>query len=325
MNPNPKLNLYLSRSRYQQQIRTKPEEPVDDNSPEHSHPGRSRESSPLPVPMPLPVLHPSIFSEEGLLAYAIDSIHPPQDASPPVEQVRPDSQMSSSNHTVKAQDHTPDPAVQYNTYADFYAKDPRRRKTPLLHVKPLPNNQPLPKPEREYDSYADFYANDPRRTTHVDDRPLPALMKKKKEAGKSADRSSLPQSSSKPSKILIPSKAPADPPRLTESKRHRRPDSRPAAIAKPRPPRTLPSRLIYLVHPAGSLHPAHPSCYRASNLPLEVTVTAATTNLVATTSRALTLQGLPRPRLHRHLADTGIRASAVTHHRYPYRRRLLLC
>jgi len=32
--------------------------------------------------------------------------------------------------------------VQHDTYADFYAKDPRRRRTPLLHVKPLPNNQP---------------------------------------------------------------------------------------------------------------------------------------------------------------------------------------
>jgi hypothetical protein len=213
----------------------KPEEPADHNSPEHSHPGRSRESSPLPVPVPLPVLHPSIFSEEGLLAYAIDAIHPPE-AFPPIEQVRPDSQMTSSNHTVKAQDYTPDAAVQHDTYADFYAKDPRRRKTPLLHVKPLPNNQPLPKPEREYDSYADFYANDPRRTTHVDDRPLPALVKKKKEAGKSADRSSLPQSSSKPSKIMISSKAPADPPRLTESKHHRRPDSRPRRHREASPP-----------------------------------------------------------------------------------------
>ena len=209
------------------------EEPADHNSPEQSHTERSRESSPLPIPVPLPVLHPSIFSEEGLLTYAINAIHPdpPPDSSSPVEQVRPDSQLSSSHHTVKPPD---DPAVQHNTYADFYAKDPRRRKTPLLHVKPLPNNQPLPKAEREYDSYADFYANDPRRMRHVDDRPLPALVKKevkkeaaKKEAGASADRSSHPQSSSKPSKLVIPSKAVADPPRVTGSKHRHRSDSRP--------------------------------------------------------------------------------------------------
>ncbi|KAH9995293.1 hypothetical protein BJV77DRAFT_1066374 [Russula vinacea] len=122
------------------------------------------EQSPLPVPVPLPVLHPSIFSEEGLLNYAIEAIHPvpPPEPSAPVEQqpIRPESQLSSSNQTITPHGHSPNPAVQHDTYADFYSKDPRRRRTPLLHVKPLPNNQPLPKPEREYDSYADFYAND---------------------------------------------------------------------------------------------------------------------------------------------------------------------
>jgi hypothetical protein len=194
-----------------------------------SHADASPERSPLPVPVPLPVLHPSIFSEEGLLNYAINSIHPepPPEPSAPVEQeqVRAESQVSSDNHTITPQGHSSNTAVQHDTYADFYAKDPRRRRTPLLRVKPLPNNQPLPKPEREYDSYADFYENDSRRMKHVDDRPLPALVKK--EAAKTADRSSRPQSSSKPPKLTIPSKAPADPPRVSESKhKHRRSDSR---------------------------------------------------------------------------------------------------
>jgi hypothetical protein len=193
-----------------------------------SHADPSPERSPLPVPVPLPVLHPSIFSEEGLLNYAIDSIHPvpPPEPSAPVEkeQVRAESQVSSDNHTITPQGHSSNTAVQHDTYADFYSKDPRRRRTPLLRVKPLPNNQPLPKPEREYDSYADFYANDPRRMRHVDDRPLPALVKK--EAAKAADRSSRPQSSSKPPKLTIPSKAPADPPRVSERKHRRRSGSR---------------------------------------------------------------------------------------------------
>ena len=193
-----------------------------------SHADPSPERSPLPVPVPLPVLHPSIFSEEGLLTYAINSIHPepPPEPSAPVEQeqVRAESQVSSDNHTITPQGRSPNPAVQHDTYADFYSKDPRRRRTPLLHVKPLPNNQPLPKPEREYDSYADFYENDPRRMKHVDDRPLPALVKK--EAAKTADRSSRPQSSSKPQKLTIPSKAPVDPPRVSDSKHRRRSDSR---------------------------------------------------------------------------------------------------
>ncbi|KAI0286466.1 hypothetical protein BC826DRAFT_82290 [Russula brevipes] len=156
---------------------------------------------------------------------------------PEPEQVRPESKLSSSNHTITPQAYSPNPAVQHDTYADFYARDPRRRKTPLLHVKPLPNNHPLPKPEREYDSYADFYANDPRRMRHVDDRPLPALVKKEKEAAKkeaakkdsakkeatrSGDRSSRPQSSSKPPKLSIPSKAAADPPRVAAGKQHRK-------------------------------------------------------------------------------------------------------
>jgi hypothetical protein len=193
-----------------------------------SHADPSPERSPSPVPVPLPVLHPSIFSEEGLLNYAINSIHPepPPEPSAPVEQeqVRAESQVSSDNHTITPQGHSSNSAVQHDTYADFYAKDPRRRRTPLLHVKPLPNNQPLPKPEREYDSYADFYENDSRRMKHVDDRPLPALVKK--EAAKTADRSSRPQSSSKPPKLTIPSKAPADPPRVSESKHRRRSGSR---------------------------------------------------------------------------------------------------
>jgi hypothetical protein len=193
-----------------------------------SHADPSPERSPSPIPVPLPVLHPSIFSEEGLLNYAINSIHPepPPEPSAPVEQeqVRAESQVSSDNHTITPQGHSSDPAVQHNTYGDFYAKDPRRRRTPLLHVKPLPNNQPLPKPEREYDSYADFYENDSRLRKHVDDRPLPALVKK--EAAKTADRSSRPQSSSKPPKLTIPSKAPADPPRVSESKHRRRSHSR---------------------------------------------------------------------------------------------------
>ena len=58
---------------------------------------------------------------------------------------------------------------------------------------------------------------------HVDDRPLPALVKK--EAPKTADRSSRHQSSSKPPKLTIPSKAAADPPRVSESKHRRRSDS----------------------------------------------------------------------------------------------------
>ena len=148
--------------------------------------------------------------------------------TPPVEQVRPESQLSSSNQTVTPQDRSPNPnpAVPNNTYAGFFAKDARRRKTPLLHVKPLPNNQPLPKPEWEYDSYADFYANDPRLMKHVDDRPLPALVKK--EAARTADRSSRPPSSSKPPKpkLTIPAKAPVDPPRVAEAKHRQRSDSR---------------------------------------------------------------------------------------------------
>ena len=211
-------------------------------APSHAEP--TPEPSPLPVPVPLPVLHPSIFSEEGLLTYAYSNIHPdpPPELSPPANLVRPESQQSNSNNTVTPQDYPVDATVQHDSYADFYAKDPRRRRTPLLRVKPLPNNQPLPKPEREYDSYADFYANDPRRMKHVDDRPLPTLVKK--DATKHADRSSKPQSSSKPPKLAIPSKAPPqsssskppklsipskappDPPRLTESKHRRRSHSR---------------------------------------------------------------------------------------------------
>ncbi len=205
-----------------------PEPALVDSPRALSHADPSPERSPLPVPVPLPVLHPSIFSEEGLLNYAIDSIlpAPPPEPSAPVEQeqVRPESQMSSSNHTITPQGNSPNPAAQHDTYADFYARDPRRRRTPLLRVKPLPNNQPLPKPEREYNSYADFYANDSRLMKHVDDRPLPALVKK--EAAKTADRSSRPQPSSKPPKLTIPSKAPADPPRVAETKHRRRSNSR---------------------------------------------------------------------------------------------------
>ncbi|KAI9449287.1 hypothetical protein BJY52DRAFT_1308167 [Lactarius psammicola] len=217
---------------------------VPNPPPAQPHAEPSPEPSPLPVPVPLPVLHPSIFSEEGLLTYAYSNIHPdpPPEPFPPAEQIRPESQQSNSNNTITPQDYPPDTTVQHDSYADFYAKDPRRRRTPLLRVKPLPNNQPLPKPEREYDSYADFYANDPRRMRHVDDRPLPTLAKK--DAAKSADRSSKPQSSSKPpklsipskappqsssskpNKLSVPSKAPPDPPRVTESKHRRRSDSR---------------------------------------------------------------------------------------------------
>jgi len=245
---------------------TKPDEPVLVESPRAlSQAEPSPEQSPLPVPVPLPVLHPSIFSEEGLLTYAINAIHPdpPREPTPPVEPPRPESKLSSSNQTVTPQDANP-AAVQHDTYADFYSKDPRRRKTPLLHVKPLPNNQPLPpKPEKEYDSYADFYANDSRLMRHVDDRPLPALVKKeaaRKEAARAAerdrssrphstsrpskpddrasrpqssskpskpdDRTSRPQSSAKPSKLAIPSKAPADPARVADSKHRRRSSSR---------------------------------------------------------------------------------------------------
>jgi len=228
---------------------TKPDKPVMVESPRAlSHAEPSPEQSPLPVPVPLPVLHPSIFSEEGLLTYAINAIRPdppPEEPTPPVEPPRPESQPSSSNLTVTPQAHTPNPAtVQHDTYADFYSKDPRRRRTPLLHVKPLPNNQSLPpKPEKGYDSYADFYANDSRLMKHVDDRPLPALVKK--EAAKRAaerdrasrpqssskpskpdDKTSRPQSSAKPSKLAIPSKASADPPRLAETKHQRRSSSR---------------------------------------------------------------------------------------------------
>lgn len=207
--------------------------PVVDSYPRAQSPAEpSPEQSPLPVPVPLPVLHPSIFSEEGLIKYAIESIHPdpPSEPSAPVvpEPIRPESQMSSSNQTITPQGQSPNPAaVQHDTYADFYSKDPRRRKTPLLLVKPLPNNQPLPKPEREYDSYADFYANDSRLMKHVDDRPLPTLVKKEaaRNADRNADRSSRPQSS-KPPKLTIPSKAPADPPRVAESKHRRRSHSR---------------------------------------------------------------------------------------------------
>jgi hypothetical protein len=204
----------------------------DERAVRRSPPARtpSPERSPLPVPVPLPVLHPSIFSEEGLLTYAINSIHPDPPPEPPaVEQPRSESQLSSSNQTVTPQDRSPNPAAPHDTYADFYARDPRRRRTPLLHVKPLPNNQPLPKPDREYDSYADFYANDSRLMKHVDDRPLPALVKKEaanKGAPRSADRAARPPSSSNPSKLAIPSKAPADPPRVTDAKRHRRSSSR---------------------------------------------------------------------------------------------------
>jgi arginine/serine-rich splicing factor 2 len=59
---------------------------------------------------------------------------------------------------------------------------------------------------------------------HVDDRPLPALVKK--EAAKTAGRSSRPQSSSKAPKLMISSKAPADPPRVSERKHRRRSVSR---------------------------------------------------------------------------------------------------
>ena len=223
-------------------------EPVDPNPPPApSHAEPSPEPSPLPVPVPLPVLHPSIFSEEGLLTYAKNH---PDPLPEPAEQIRPVSQHSNSNNTITPQDYQdPDTTVQHDSYADFYAKDPRRRRTPLLRVKPLPNNQPLPKPERVYDSYADFYANDPRRMRHVDDRPLPTLAKKeaKKDATKAADRSSKPpklstpskaplqSSSSKPPKLSIPSKAPVDPPRVTESKHRRRSHSRQRRRRDPSP------------------------------------------------------------------------------------------
>ena len=218
--------------------------PVDPNPPPApSHADPTPEPSPLPVPVPLPVLHPSIFSEEGLLTYAKNH---PDPLPEPAELIRPESQHSNSNNTITPQDFHPDTTVQHDSYADFFAKDPRRRRTPLLRVKPLPNNDPLPKPEKEFDSYADFYANDPRRMTHVDDRPLPTLAKKdaKKDATKSADRSAKPQSSSKPPKLTIPSKAqpqsssskppklsipskaPPDPPRVSESKHRRRSHSR---------------------------------------------------------------------------------------------------
>jgi hypothetical protein len=219
-------------------------------APSHAEP--SPEPSPLPVPVPLPVLHPSIFSEEGLLAYAKNH---PDPLPEPAELIRPESQHSNSNNTVTPLDYQPDTTVQHNSYADFFAKDPRRRRTPLLRVKPLPSNDPLPKPEKEYDSYADFYANDPRRMKHVDDRPLPTLAKKdaKKDATKSADRSSKLQSSSKPPKLTIPSKvqpqsssskppklsipskAAPDPPRVTESKHRRRSHSRQRRRRDPSP------------------------------------------------------------------------------------------
>ena len=235
------------------------EEPVKPTPPPaQPHADPSPEPSPPPVPVPLPVLHPSIFSEEGLLTYAMDHPDPLPETA---EQVRPESQHSNSNNTVTPQDFVVDTTVQHDTYADFFAKDPRRRRTPLLRVKPLPYQPLPPKPEEAYDTYADFYANDPRRIRDVDDRPLPALVKKaaKKDA---ADRSPKPQSSSKPSKIpipsktpplpssskpskipiiskapplpssskppklSIPSKAPPDPPRVTESKHRRRSHSR---------------------------------------------------------------------------------------------------
>ena len=62
--------------------------------------------------------------------------------------------------------------------------------------------------------------------THVDDRPLLALVKK--EAARTADLSSRSQSSSKPPKpkLTIPAKAPADPPRVAEAKHRQRSDSR---------------------------------------------------------------------------------------------------
>ncbi|KAH8985365.1 hypothetical protein EDB92DRAFT_1365134 [Lactarius akahatsu] len=200
-----------------------PEEPaaVPNSPPAQPRAEPSPEPSPLPVPVPLPVLHPSIFSEEGLLTYAYSNIHPdPPPEHPPAGLIRPESQQSDSNNTVTPQDGPPDTTVQHDSYADFYAKDPRRRRTPLLRVKPLPNNQPLPKLEREYDTLA------------------------KKDATKTADRSSKPQSSSKPPKLSTPSKAPPqpssskppklsipskaapDPPRVTESKHRRRSDSR---------------------------------------------------------------------------------------------------
>ena len=254
-----------------------------------SHAEPSPERSPVPVPVPLPVLHPSIFSEEGLLNYAINSIHPEPPSEPPApkeqEQARPESQMSSSNHTITPQGQSPNPAVQHDTYADFYAKDPRRRRTPLLRVKPLPNNQPLPKPEREYDSYADFYANDSRLTRHVDNRPLPALVKK--EAAKTVDRSSRPQSSSKPPKpkLTIPSKAPADPPRVTSQNINITGDLiRGIATTTNlhRPSKTLRSRRKYLVHLADSPHLPRPMPDLAHDLvrALARTVTEATANQV---------------------------------------------
>lgn len=211
--PTPPPAVLASDSEVQPEEAAEPKPPPAELSPE---------PSPLPVPVPLPVLHPSIFSEEGLLDYANAHPDPLPELSPPVQQIRPESQQSNSNNTITPQDYPLNTTVQHDSYADFYAKDPRRRRTPLLRVKPLPNNQPLPKAEREYDSYADFYANDPRRMTHVDDRPLPTLAKK--DAIKSADRSPKPQpSSSKPPKLSIPSKAPPDPPRVTESKsKHRR-------------------------------------------------------------------------------------------------------
>jgi hypothetical protein len=223
-------------------------------APSHAEP--SPEPSPLPVPVPLPVLHPSIFSEEGLLTYANNHPDPlPVPAEQILEQIRPESQHSNSNNTITPLDYQPDTTVQHDSYADFFAKDPRRRRTPLLRVKPLPSNDPLPKPEKAYDSYADFYANDPRRMTHVDDRPLPTLAKKdaKKDATKSADRSAKPQSSSKPPKLSIPSKAQPqsssskppklsipskaapDPPRVTESKQRRRSHSRQRRRRDPSP------------------------------------------------------------------------------------------
>ncbi len=68
---------------------------------------------------------------------------------------------------------------------------------------------------------------------HIDDRPLPALVKKEtsrpqpsSKPSKPDDKTSRPQSSAKPSKLPIPPKASADPPRLAETKHQHRSSSR---------------------------------------------------------------------------------------------------
>ncbi|KAH9173149.1 hypothetical protein EDB89DRAFT_2242364, partial [Lactarius sanguifluus] len=79
-----------------------PEEPaaVPNSPPALPRAEPSPEPSPLPVPVPLPVLHPSIFSEEGLLTYAYSNIHPdPPPEHPPAGLIRPESQQSDSNNT----------------------------------------------------------------------------------------------------------------------------------------------------------------------------------------------------------------------------------